>query len=179
MQDRQSTSDQDHGSIRRGAGGRFLPGQSANRGGRPKVVREVHEIARQYAALAIRTLVEIAGDARKPAAARNFAAVALLDRGFGRPHQSIAVATPPAHAPQPGGTPDPAACYLYMMNGTMPLDPDHPAFRSRQDVIEVPAAPPETMPGSTSTEAAPADASEASTAPAPPYAAAAADKLKS
>ncbi len=67
----------------------FVKGQSGNPGGRPKEDAEVKALAREYGPRAIRRLVELMeGDNPKVAAS---AAVALLDRGFGKPSQSMTV----------------------------------------------------------------------------------------
>ena len=67
----------------------FQKGQSGNPGGRPKVVAEVKELAREHTAEAIRTLVSIMTNSKSPPAARVSAANALLDRGYGKPPQHI------------------------------------------------------------------------------------------
>ena len=67
----------------------FEKGQSGNPGGRPKVVAEVRELARQRAPEAIAALVQIMTEG-KSEAARVAAATALLDRGWGKPTQPIA-----------------------------------------------------------------------------------------
>lgn len=67
--------------------GRWRKGQSGNREGRPRVVREVRDLARKHGAKAIKRLVELMdGDNPRVAVA---AAVALLDRGYGKPPQAI------------------------------------------------------------------------------------------
>ncbi len=81
----------------RAPNGRFLPGQSANPGGRPAVVREVRNLARQYTEAAVLTLVSIAADRKAPAAARVSACAELLNRGHGRPEQAIAGASLDLH----------------------------------------------------------------------------------
>lgn len=68
---------------------RFEKGQSGNPGGRPKAVTEVRDAAREHTAVAIETLARIAQDAAAPPAAQVAAANALLDRGWGRPPQSV------------------------------------------------------------------------------------------
>jgi Family of unknown function (DUF5681) len=67
----------------------FEKGQSGNPGGRPKVVAEVKELAREHTAEAIQTLVSIMSDPKSAPAARVSAANALLDRGYGKPPQHI------------------------------------------------------------------------------------------
>lgn len=71
------------------SGGRFKPGQSGNPGGRVKEVAHVRELARQHTEAAIKTLVEIMGSETEKGAARVAAAQALLDRGYGKPMQSV------------------------------------------------------------------------------------------
>ena len=67
----------------------FRKGQSGNPGGRPKVVAEVKELAREHTAEAIETLVSIMNDAKSAPAARVSAANSLLDRGYGKPPQHV------------------------------------------------------------------------------------------
>jgi hypothetical protein len=66
----------------------FQKGQSGNPGGRPKESAKVQEYARKHTELAIDTLVHLCkngnGESTKVAAA-----IALLDRGWGRPAQAI------------------------------------------------------------------------------------------
>ena len=63
----------------------FTPGRSGNPGGRPRAVLDVQELARARTAEAIAALVEALADPKHKVAA----AVALLDRGWGRPVQAI------------------------------------------------------------------------------------------
>ena len=67
----------------------FKPGQSGNPGGRPAVVKEVQDLAREHTKEALSALVEILNDKAAPAAARVSAASAILDRGYGKPQQTI------------------------------------------------------------------------------------------
>ena len=68
---------------------RFQKGQSGNPGGRPKVVGEVQELARQHSAQAIETLAGIMQDKKAPAAARALASNSILDRAYGKPPQTL------------------------------------------------------------------------------------------
>jgi hypothetical protein len=72
-------------------GRRFQPGQSGNPGGRPKVIAELRDLARLHTLEAIETLVRVMRDRRASAAARVAAACAILDRGYGRPSQELAI----------------------------------------------------------------------------------------
>ena len=73
-------------------GRRFQPGNSGNPRGRPKRDFDVAELARQHTNAAVETLAEVMSDRRAPASARVSAAQALLDRGYGRPPQSLDLA---------------------------------------------------------------------------------------
>src|SRR5277367_7113324 len=73
----------------------YQPGQSGNPGGRPKGLAEVRDLARAHTTLAIGTLAKIAAHGSSEAA-RIASAIALLDRGWGRPAVSIEVHEPDA-----------------------------------------------------------------------------------
>ena len=67
----------------------FRPGQSGNPNGRPRVLADVQNAAREHSSEAIETLAGIMRDPKAPAAGRTSAACALLDRGYGKPSQAI------------------------------------------------------------------------------------------
>jgi hypothetical protein len=80
----------------------FKPGVSGNPGGRPKtpqtievrrIILGVREAARELTLDALDTLATIMKDPKAPAAARISAALALLDRGHGKPYQAVDVKT--------------------------------------------------------------------------------------
>jgi hypothetical protein len=64
-------------------------GASPNAGGRPKVVGDLRELARVHTPEALAVLVEVMNDRDAPAAARVAAAGHVLDRGYGKPAQSM------------------------------------------------------------------------------------------
>lgn len=68
---------------------KFAKGHSGNPGGRPSGLGEIREIARQHTDEAVQVLVSVMNDAKAAPAARVGAASAILDRGWGRAHQSI------------------------------------------------------------------------------------------
>jgi Family of unknown function (DUF5681) len=83
----------------------WKPGQSGNPSGLPKdpakieakkVIADVKAMAREAAPKAIETLTAIMEDKDKSAPARVAAAVAILDRGYGRPQQNVEVGPPGA-----------------------------------------------------------------------------------
>jgi hypothetical protein len=69
--------------------GMFKPGVSGNPLGRPKSDVTIRELAKQHTVDALSTLVEIAQNKKAPPSARVHAAVALLDRGWGKPPQYV------------------------------------------------------------------------------------------
>jgi hypothetical protein len=107
----------------RGAGKPFEKGASGNPHGRPRVVGEVRDLARQHTADAVSTLVDIMQDRKQPAGARVSAAEALLDRGFGRAPQAIALtAIPSTDAVVVSDPIEAAAVYDRIMRGDLALD---------------------------------------------------------
>jgi hypothetical protein len=75
------------GDAKRQGNGQFGPGNNANPGGRPKLVREVQEFASTFSFEAVDRLVQIMRG-RSVKEARQ-AAVAILDRAGGKPAQPI------------------------------------------------------------------------------------------
>src|SRR5262245_14712700 len=69
----------------------FKPGQSGNPGGRKKIPEDVREAARAMTKQAIEVLATVMRNPKESGAARVSAAVHLLDRGWGKPHQESTV----------------------------------------------------------------------------------------
>ena len=74
----------------------FQPGICANPGGRPKIAKNIRELARGHTETALRALIEVAEDKSHPQ--RVSAANSLLDRGYGKPLQQIETGGPGAFA---------------------------------------------------------------------------------
>ena len=70
----------------------FAKGKSGNPNGRPKAytLSEIRDIARKAAPRMVEVLISIADDEEQAAAARAAAANHVLDRGYGKPAQTIA-----------------------------------------------------------------------------------------
>ena len=68
---------------------KFEKGISGNPGGRPGGLGRIREIAQQHTENAIETLVRILNSETASPSAQVAAASALLDRGYGRPEQSV------------------------------------------------------------------------------------------
>jgi hypothetical protein len=62
---------------------------TGNPGGRPKVLGDVQELAREHSTEAIATLAAIMRDKRAPPAARAMASNSILDRAYGKPPQTL------------------------------------------------------------------------------------------
>lgn len=74
----------------------FKPGQSGNPGGKPKlteparkILADIKSLAKDASEAAIETLKSVMADTQAPPAARVGAATAILDRGYGKPTQTI------------------------------------------------------------------------------------------
>jgi len=65
----------------------FKPGKSGNPGGRPKGYIELQELARTHTAAAVNALIEALADPKLKVSA----AAVLLDRGWGKAHQAVAL----------------------------------------------------------------------------------------
>lgn len=70
---------------------KFEPGQSGNKGGRPKVAGRIREIAQKHAEKAIEILIGIANDVNEKGTVRVAAADHILNRALGRPEQGISL----------------------------------------------------------------------------------------
>lgn len=73
----------------------FKPGQSGNPGGKPKGHEELRELARSYTVEAVKTLGTIMKNAKVAASSRVTAATVLLERGWGKPVQTVEVKRTP------------------------------------------------------------------------------------
>lgn len=73
----------------RDSSGRFKKGKSGNPGGRKSVDQSVTKLAQDHTQDAINTLVEICNDKKAAKNSRVAAAREILDRGWGRPMQSV------------------------------------------------------------------------------------------
>jgi hypothetical protein len=83
-----------HGGKRPGAGRK--PGQVS------KAKIDIAERAKTHGDAALKTLAEIMASKDEPASARVAAANALLDRGYGKPAQAVALSNPDGSlAPKP------------------------------------------------------------------------------
>jgi hypothetical protein len=84
---------------RRGRGRPFLPGVSANPGGRPRELREIRQLARERCVEALTVLVHLMRNGSQKI--RLGAAAELLNRGYGKPDVAIALVADPENRPMP------------------------------------------------------------------------------
>lgn len=77
----------------------FKKGQSGNPGGRPKEATAVTQFAQLHCISSIKTLLSIRDNPEAPHASRIAAATAIMDRGLGRPAQSVALGQDEALGP--------------------------------------------------------------------------------
>src|SRR4029077_7054307 len=92
--------------------------------GRPKVVAEVRELAREHTSKAVETLVSMTNQKAAPAA-RVSAANALLDRGYGKPPQHITGEGGPRYVvrlPEPCKTAEEWVQTLEAVTSPLPID---------------------------------------------------------
>ncbi len=68
----------------------FEKGKSGNPGGRPKEIAEVRELAKKHGPAAIKRLVKLMASENERTAVA--ACEAVLNRGYGRPPQSVTLA---------------------------------------------------------------------------------------
>lgn len=73
----------------RSAKGQFVKGVSGNPGGRIREVTQVMELAREYTTDAIDALKNVLKSADSPPAAKVSAATVILDRGWGKPKETV------------------------------------------------------------------------------------------
>jgi hypothetical protein len=123
-----SSKKQPTASRNRGRGRPWKPGQSGNPSGRAPVTPdelEVRQLARQHGKRAISRLAQLAesNDGRVAA----IACSALLDRGYGRPSQALALEVKPAAtqhiAEFPSDAGEAMRAYLALMNGDASYEP--------------------------------------------------------
>jgi hypothetical protein len=71
--------------------GQWAPGASGNPSGRPRILKDVIDLAREHTGEAVENLVMIMRSEKAPAQARVAACNSLLDRGYGKPMQAVDV----------------------------------------------------------------------------------------
>ena len=87
MTDPENSNETAKPKRKRGPGKPFEKGQSGNPGGRPKDAFKIAEYARQFSTEAIDKIVAVMRDPNADVRAVIAAAVAILDRGIGKPMQ--------------------------------------------------------------------------------------------
>jgi len=76
-------------NVKKTVGKPFEKGKSGNPGGRPKEQHDLRVLARERTTEALGALTEIVSDKVCSPAARVSAAIAILDRGYGKPAQQL------------------------------------------------------------------------------------------
>lgn len=67
------------------------PGAGRRKGAVSQAKLDIAAMAKEHAEIALKVLVSVANNTKAPSAARVSAASAILDRGFGKPRQSVEV----------------------------------------------------------------------------------------
>src|ERR1019366_10013120 len=86
----------------RDARGKFLPGRSANPGGRPAIAAEIKTAFQAHGPAALKRLVALMGSEDEQVAVA--ACRAILDRAYGKPVQELSVSAAPVLPSEPIGT---------------------------------------------------------------------------
>jgi hypothetical protein len=110
----------------------FVKGGVGNPRGRPVIEPRVRRYARRYDQRACRELWKIGSDPNVPPDARRRALTDLIAIGSGRPNREMTIHNPggtPLVALNFGGGVSPEQAYRAMVEGALPADPSHPAFR--------------------------------------------------
>jgi hypothetical protein len=98
-----------------------LPKTGGRKAGTPnKATGEIRALAQEYTEAAVRVLAEIMVSKDAPPAARVSAASALLDRGHGKPPQSITGANDTPLIPPSTATPDRVAAVFLALTERLP-----------------------------------------------------------
>jgi hypothetical protein len=109
----------------------FVKGRSGNPRGRPPIEPRVRHYARKYDLRMCRVLASLAEDVKAPWSERRRAAMDLIAVGSGRPAKEMVISpTAPLVALNLGGLMvSPEQAYRAMVEGALPADPLHEAFR--------------------------------------------------
>lgn len=94
--------------------GKFAPGTSGNPKGRPPTQKAVRELLEPFTEQAVLTLVELMQDPAEKPTVRLGAAIAILDRVFGKPGQM------PAENDEEMRPPPPPPIYIELRDGETP-----------------------------------------------------------
>jgi hypothetical protein len=125
------------GNFKKGYDPRRQPGGILNN----KSARELVMLARDHGPSSVAKIVAIRDDPQSPRAVALNAAIALLDRGYGRPHQSVALAALPApelHSINDQMTPQEALLAYQATVGHGPLSEDDGSTMVAEDHGDAP-----------------------------------------